>query len=90
MIYKDNEALATAKSEIHPGNAGLQGRADPVSFGRLFMANPDPVRRLSENAPLIALMAPETFYGGGAHGYTDYSFLNLKGADAVMVEPTAA
>ncbi len=66
-----------------------QGRADLVSFGRLFMANPDLVRRLFENAPLNTLMAPETFYGGGAHGYTDYPFLDPKSASAVMVEPMA-
>jgi N-ethylmaleimide reductase len=71
-------------------DAVSQGRADLVSFGRLFMANPDLVRRLTENAPLNALMAPETFYGGGAHGYTDYPFLDAKSANAVMVEPTAA
>ncbi len=67
-----------------------QGREDLVSFGRLFMANPDLVRRLTENAPLNALMAPETFYGGGAHGDTDYPLLDAKSANAVMVEPTAA
>ncbi len=67
-----------------------QGRADLVSFGRLFMANPDLVRRLTENAPLNALMAPETFYGGGAHGYTDYPFMDPKGAIALQVAPAAA
>jgi N-ethylmaleimide reductase len=51
------------------------GRADLVSFGRLFMANPDLVERLSEDAPLNALMDPKTFYGGGAHGYIDYPTL---------------
>jgi N-ethylmaleimide reductase len=71
-------------------DAVSQGRADLVSFGRLFMANPDLVRRLTENAPLNALMSPETFYGGGAHGYTDYPFLDPKSADAGMVAPTAA
>lgn len=70
--------------------AVLQGRTDLVSFGRLFMATPDLVRRLSENAPLNTLMAPETFYGGGAHGYTDYPFLDPESANAVMVQPTAA
>jgi len=49
-----------------------RGRADLVSFGRLFMANPDLVERLRTNAPLNPLMAQDTFYGGGAHGYTDY------------------
>ena len=51
------------------------GRADLVSFGRLFMANPDLVERLKLNAPLNSLMGQETFYGGGAHGYTDYPTL---------------
>ena len=53
-------------------NAVESGRADMIAFGRLFMANPDLVERLQINAPLNPLMDPETFYGGGAHGYTDY------------------
>jgi len=56
-------------------DAVASGRADLVSFGRLFMANPDLVERLRLNAPLNRLMGPETFYGGGAHGYTDYPTL---------------
>jgi len=47
------------------------GRADLVAFGRLFIANPDLVRRLREDLPLNEPRA-ETFYGGGAEGYTDY------------------
>jgi len=43
-----------------------------VSFGRLFLANPDLVERLSINAPLNPLMDQHTFYGGGDHGYIDY------------------
>jgi len=52
--------------------AVMSGRADLVSFGRLFIANPDLPLRLKEDAALNALMGAETFYGGGAHGYTDY------------------
>jgi N-ethylmaleimide reductase len=48
------------------------GRADLVSFGRLFIANPDLVERLRSNEPLNPLMGPDTLYGGGAHGYIDY------------------
>lgn len=70
-------------------DAVSQGRADLVSFGRLFMANPDLVRRLTENAPMNALMAPDTFYGGGSHGYTDYPFLDLTRADALTIAPIA-
>jgi len=56
-------------------DAVASGRADLVSFGRLFMSNPDLVERLRINAPLNEIMGEETFYGGGAHGYTDYPTL---------------
>lgn len=46
-------------------------RADLISFGRLYIANPDLVERLRRGAPLNE---PDraTFFGGGAAGYTDY------------------
>lgn len=49
--------------------------ADFVSFGRLFIANPDLPERFQKNAPLNA---PDrsTFYGGDERGYVDYPFLN--------------
>ncbi|MEX0759742.1 MAG: alkene reductase, partial [Tistlia sp.] len=47
------------------------GRADLIAFGRAFIANPDLVERLRRNAPLNEL-DPDTLYGGGARGYTDY------------------
>ena len=48
--------------------------ADLVAFGRPFIANPDLVRRLREDAPMNT---PDqaTFYGGGIKGYTDYPAL---------------
>lgn len=52
-----------------------EGRADLISFGRPFIANPDLVRRIRENAPLNA-PDPTTFYGGGEKGYTDYPTLD--------------
>jgi N-ethylmaleimide reductase len=45
--------------------------ADAIAFGRLFIANPDLVRRIQENRSLNAYDR-STFYGGGEHGYTDY------------------
>lgn len=48
-----------------------QGAADAVSFGTLFIGNPDLPERFATNAPLAAA-DPATFYGGGAEGYTDY------------------
>ncbi|QFU16760.1 alkene reductase [Microvirga thermotolerans] len=52
-------------------DAVASGRADLVSFGRLYIANPDLAERFRLNAPLNT---PDrsTFYGGGAEGYTDY------------------
>lgn len=46
-------------------------RADAASFGQLFIANPDLVRRLRDDLPLNQ---PDrtTFYADGAKGYTDY------------------
>lgn len=49
------------------------GKADAVAFGKLFIANPDLVRRFRENLPLNAPQ-PTTFYASGAEGYTDYPF----------------
>ena len=66
-------------------NAVASGRADLVSFGRLFMANPDLVRRLEENTALNPLMEPSTFYGGGRHGYTDYPTLDQVEKSAMLV-----
>lgn len=51
------------------------GYADMVSFGRPFIANPDLVRRLKENAPLNE-GDPSTYYGAGEKGYTDYPVLD--------------
>lgn len=51
-----------------------QGKIDAVAFGRLFISNPDLVERLQHGAELTE-PDHDTFYGGGAEGYTDY----LKG-----------
>lgn len=48
-----------------------QGKIDAVAFGRLFISNPDLVERLRRGAELT--IAPrESYYGGGAKGYTDW------------------
>ncbi|MCF4970152.1 alkene reductase [Nostoc sp. CMAA1605] len=48
--------------------------ADLVSFGKLFIANPDLPQRFKLNAELNT-PDPRTFYGAEATGYTDYPFL---------------
>jgi N-ethylmaleimide reductase len=45
-----------------------------VSFGSLFLANPDLVRRFAVDAELNS-PDPATMFGGGAKGYTDYPTL---------------
>jgi N-ethylmaleimide reductase len=51
------------------------GKADLVAYGRLFISNPDLVRRLREDAPFNELRA-DKLYGGGAEGYIDYPTLD--------------
>lgn len=50
------------------------GEADAISWGQLFIANPDLPERFAKGAPLNP-PKPETFYGDGPAGYTDYPFL---------------
>jgi 2,4-dienoyl-CoA reductase-like NADH-dependent reductase (Old Yellow Enzyme family) len=50
------------------------GEADAVAFGKLFIANPDLVRRLAQDAQMNPPM-PATFFGSGPGGYTDYPTL---------------
>ena len=47
------------------------GLADLVAVGRPFLANPDLVERWRDGSELNE-PNPDTFYGGGAEGYTDY------------------
>ena len=53
-------------------------RADFVSFGKLFLANPDLPLRFARSAPLNV---PDrgSFYGGDDRGYIDYPFLDEPG-----------
>ncbi len=52
---------------------------DAVAFGRDYIANPDLAERIRRGAPLNE-QHPQTFYGGGTEGYTDYPFLDEKQA----------
>ncbi len=69
-VYMTNGGYDQARA-----NAVLAaGRADLVAFGVPFLANPDLPERYRRGAPLNA-PDPATFYGGDAHGYTDYPAL---------------
>ena len=86
----DYEALRSRFSRTYIANNGYDyakatarvadDRADLVSFGRLFISNPDLVERFRDGVALAPL-DPATLYGGGTKGYTDYP--------AARVEATA-
>ncbi len=59
----------TGEQELEKGIAAM------ISYGALFVANPDLPKRFELNAELNE---PDrnTFYGGGEKGYTDYPTLN--------------
>ena len=69
-------------------NAVLAGsRADFVSFGRLFIANPDLPARLRTNAPLNAADRA-SFYGGDERGYVDYPSLSKDETSNIRHDPS--
>jgi N-ethylmaleimide reductase len=59
----------SAEAELEKGIAKI------VSFGTLFLANPDLPRRFKNDAPLNQADRT-TMFGGGAQGYIDYPFLD--------------
>jgi N-ethylmaleimide reductase len=67
-------------AELRPGGPGrlqlvADGVTDLVSFGVLFLANPDLPARLARGGPFNR-PDPATFYGGGDVGYVDYPTLS--------------
>jgi N-ethylmaleimide reductase len=68
LIANDGFSFETGEEFVRAG------RADLVSYGRFFIANPDLVRRFREGAPL-ADFDPKTLYTPGPKGYIDYPTL---------------
>jgi N-ethylmaleimide reductase len=66
--------LSGGFDHVSAEQALVDKRGDLIAFGRPFLANPDLVKRMRQNAPLNA---PDmaTFYTPGAKGYTDYPAL---------------
>ncbi|MDP4604756.1 MAG: alkene reductase [Erythrobacter sp.] len=63
-----------ANNNLKPDSAAAllaDGRAEAVSFGRAFIANPDLVERIATGAPL-AKPDYSLLYTGEERGYTDY------------------
>jgi len=68
VIANGGYAANLAESDINLGRAQL------VSFGKPFIANPDLPARLALGAPLVEPHR-ESMYGGSERGYTDYPAL---------------
>ncbi|MFE3603492.1 alkene reductase [Streptomyces sp. NPDC059096] len=70
--------VLTARTETGTGAEELKviedGTADLITFGRLFLANPDLPARLKAGGPYNT-PDPSTFFGGDDHGYIDYPAL---------------
>ena len=88
MIVEPKELFASAIREIfkgtfilnggydaEKGNAAIQkGEADLISYGSLFLVNPDLPERFKRNA-LLNTPDITTFYAGEERGYIDYPAL---------------
>jgi N-ethylmaleimide reductase len=71
------EGKIIANGGIDPDTANQligMGAVDAVSFGRLWMANPDLPERIKRGGPYQKAIT-KRFYGGGADGYNDYPTL---------------
>lgn len=69
--------IANEQFSVEQAEAELKaGRADAAAFGLKFIANPDLPARLRAGAPLNEVN-PQTLYGEGAEGYTDYPSLQM-------------
>jgi N-ethylmaleimide reductase len=67
--------IANAGFNKESGEAELEkGIEKIISYGSLFLANPDLPKRFELNAEFNQI-DQATMYGGGEHGYTDYPFL---------------
>ncbi|WP_417068549.1 alkene reductase [Niveibacterium terrae] len=70
-VYIANEGFTADSAEA----TLAAGEADAIAWGKLFIANPDLPQRFARGAALNE-PNPETFYGAGPEGYTDYPALD--------------
>lgn len=82
-LYEGNLMVNWDYDKAKGNDAIASGNADLVSYGKLFIANPDLPKRFKVDAPLNE-PDPDTFYGGGEAGYTDYPFLEEQSAEVAV------
>jgi len=72
--YQGNMLINGGYTKKSANQALINNEAQAVTFGTLFISNPDLVERFRANAEL-AEPDSSTFYTSGAQGYTDYPAL---------------
>ena len=77
-IYKGNLVINNNFTRDAGNKVIEDGLADAVAYGKLFISNPDLVKRFELNASLNEWDS-ETFYTQGSKGFTDYPSLDQQG-----------
>ena len=70
-IWKGTLISCGGHSPVSAAGVLERGEADLLAFGKPYISNPDLIERIRKEIPL-APADKETFYHGGARGYTDY------------------
>jgi len=71
-LYNGNLMINNGFDQQSGNKVIEEGYADMVAYGKLFISNPDLVKRFELNAPLNP-WDESTFYSLGEKGYTDYT-----------------
>ncbi len=69
--FKGPLISAAAYTSTSASDTVSGGTADAIAFGRLYISNPDLVKRIAANR-CLSPYDRSTFYGGQEKGYTDY------------------
>ena len=78
LVLNSDYSAAEAVADIDAG------RADAISWGRDFIANPDLPERFKLGADIAPNVdVPRSWYGKGPHGYIDYPKLTDEDQAAV-------
>lgn len=78
-VYAGN-LIVNGRYNPERANAVLeQGKAAAVSFGQLYIPNPDLAERFAVGAPLNEMGDPSIVYGGGDRGYIDFPRMDEQG-----------
>jgi N-ethylmaleimide reductase len=75
LILNSDFTLELAEATV------AEGKADAITFGRPFIANPDLPRGIAKALPLATVVVA-TFYSRGSEGYVDYPFADVAIPDS--------